>query len=146
MNRDALLRFMRQFTYAVESTVTMNGAPQAALVGIAVTDRFEVVFDTIDTSRKVQNLRVNPRTAFVIGDVSGRDEQTVQLEGLADEPRGAELERLKEAYFSVFPFGRDRERWPGLTYVRVTPVWIRYSNYRANPPAIVEFDAGDLHR
>ncbi len=144
MDRAALLRFMRQYKYAVESTVTLHAAPQAALVGIAVTDAFEIVFDTIETSRKVQNLRVNRRMAIVIGDVHGRDERTVQVEGIADEPQGAELERVKQAYFDVFPFGRDRERWPGLTYVRVTPVWIRYSDYHANPPQIVEFEAGDL--
>jgi hypothetical protein len=144
MDRDALLRFMRESRYAVQATVTPNGAPQAAVVGIAVTDRFEIVFDAIETSRKVQNLRVNRRLAFVIGNGSGGDERTIQFEGLADEPTGAALERVKSAYYDVFPDGRDRLRWPGLTYVRVSPVWLRYSDYNVNPPLVLEFGAGDL--
>ena len=109
-----------------------------------ITDTFEIVFDTIGASRKGQNLRVNRRVALVLGNSQDGDEWTVQYEGLADEPAGRELERLKNLYFAVFPDGRDRERWPGLTYFRVTPTWVRYSNYNVNPPAIVEFEVGDL--
>ena len=144
MEPDALLRFMRETRYAVEATVTPHGAPQAAVIGIAVTDRFEVVFDAIETSRKVQNLRVNRRVAFVIGNSYAGDERTVQFEGLADEPNGPALERVKSAYYEAFPDGRDRLRWPGLTYVRVSPVWLRYSDYNVNPPLVIELGAGDL--
>jgi hypothetical protein len=139
-----LLRFMRRHRYAVQASVTPAGAPQAAVIGIAVTGAFEIVFDTIGGSRKAQNLRVNRRLALVLGDANGGDEWTVQFEGLADEPRGGELERLKDAYFSVFPDGRDRQRWPGLTYFRVTPTWIRFTDYHVDPAAIHEFAAGDL--
>jgi len=138
-----LLVFMRSRRYAVEASVTAGSAPQAAIVGIAVTDRFEIVFDAIEISRKIQNLRVNRRIAFVIGGTDG-DERTAQYEGIADEPHGAELVRAKQFYFEVFPESRDHQRWPGITYVRVTPVWIRFSDYNVNPPSIVEFAAGDL--
>jgi hypothetical protein len=144
MTPDELLSLMRRTRYAVEATVTANGAPQAAVIGVCVTDAFELVFDTIGASRKAQNLRVNRRVALVLGNCYGGDERTIQYEGLADEPGGAELRRLKELYFDVFPDGRERERWPGMTYFRVTPVWIRYSNYRVDPPEILEFAAGDL--
>ena len=33
---------------------------------------------------------------------------------------------------------------PGLIHIRVTPVWIRYSNFNAQPPEIVEFKADAL--
>ena len=144
MDRDELLRYLRTRRYAVEASVTLGGAPQAAIVGIAVTDAFELVFDSLETSRKMQNLRANHRVAFVIGGTDGSDERTAQYEGIADEPRGVALDRVKQQYFRVFPDGRDRERWPGITYVRVTPVWIRFSDYSTNPPVIVEFSSGDL--
>jgi hypothetical protein len=144
MDRRGLLDFMRSCRYAVEATVTVGGAPQAAVVGIAVTDAFEVLFDALETSRKIQNLRVNRRTAFVIGTGGTGDERTVQFEGIAEEPRGAELDHVKQAYFFVFPDGPDRQAWPGITYVRVSPVWVRYSDYNVNPPMIAEFSAGDL--
>jgi general stress protein 26 len=113
---------------------------QAAVVGIAVTDRFEIVFDTVSSSRKAANLRANPAVAFVIGGTRDGDERTVQYEGTADEPSGAELERLLAAYYARFPEGPERRAWPGLIYVRVTPTWIRYSNFSTQPPEIVEFD------
>ena len=42
MTRDELLEFMRSHRYAVESSVSPAAAPEAAVVGIAVTDRFEI--------------------------------------------------------------------------------------------------------
>ena len=67
MDRDELLAFMRQERYAVQASVSPAGHPQAAIVGVVVSDRFEVFFDTLDTSRKAANLRRNPSVAFVIG-------------------------------------------------------------------------------
>lgn len=139
MTRDALLQFMRSERYAVQTSVSAGGLPQAAVVGIAVTDAFEIVFDTLASSRKVPNLRVNHAIALVIGGTRDGDERTVQYEGIADEPGGGELERLLAVYYSRFPDGPERRAWPGLTYVRVRPTWIRYSNFSANPPEIVEF-------
>lgn len=139
--RTQILRFLREQRLAVQATSSPEGAPQAAVVGFAVTDTFELVFDTLDTTRKATNLRRNRRMAFVIGGLAAGDERTVQYEGVADEPTGAELERLKRIYYTVFPDGPNRASWAGLVYVRVRPVWIRFSNYNLDPPEIVEFSA-----
>ena len=136
MTHAELLSFLRTHNHAVEATVTPANTPQAAVVGIAVSDRFELIFDTLDSTRKFANLRANPTIAFVIG---WEDSQTAQYEGIADLPSGAELERLKALYLQTFPDGVVRQSWPGLRYVRVTPVWIRYSDFRQDPPVIVEF-------
>jgi general stress protein 26 len=137
VNRADLLAFLRKHKLAVQATVSSKAAPQAAVVGIAVTDGLEIVFDTLDTTRKVENLRQNPQIAFVIG---WDEERTVQLEGLADLPSGEELERLKEVYFAAWPDGRERQRWPGLVYVRARPTWIRYSDFTRTPTEIVVFE------
>jgi general stress protein 26 len=129
---------------AVEASVSVAGGPQAAVVGIVVTDDLEVFFDTADTSRKIDNLRRNPRIALVIGGTTGGDERTVQYEGVADEPTGAELQRLKELYFESFPDGRERQAWPGITYLRTRPTWIRYTDFNREPPESVEFDRVEL--
>jgi hypothetical protein len=92
----------------------------------------------------MHNLRRNPRIAFVIGGLTNGDERTVQYEGVADEPGGAELERLKEFYLIRFPDGRERQGWRGLVYVRARPTWIRYSDFNRTPPEIVEFGVDDL--
>lgn len=106
--------------------------------------RLELFFDTDVGSRKVANLRRNPAVAFVVGGTTPGDERTVQYEGVADEPSGAELRRLKELYFDVFPEGRRREAWPGITYVRARPTWIRYVDFNQDPPDLVEFDQYQL--
>ena len=56
-----LLTFVCRSKLAVVSTTSAAGAPQAAVVGIAVTDALEIVFDTLETSRKAMNLRRDPR-------------------------------------------------------------------------------------
>ena len=56
MTRDDLLAFMRAEKFAVQASVSHTCAPQAAVVGIAVSDDFELVFDTLTDSRKAVNL------------------------------------------------------------------------------------------
>lgn len=144
MSPAALLAFLQQHRLAVQASVSAVDAPQAAVVGIAVTDRFEIVFDTLGSSRKARNLRTRAHIALVIGGLTAGDERTAQYEGIADEPSGADLERLQSAYFSVYPECRPHLTWPGITYIRVRPAWIRYSDYNVSPPQIVEFSSSDL--
>lgn len=138
MTRTHILDYMRTHSLAVQASASSAGVPQAAVVGFVVTDDFEIVFDTLSTTRKVVNLRRNAKCALVVGGLANGDERTVQYEGIADEPTGPELERLKELYFARFPDGRERQRWPGLIYVRVKPRWLRFSDFNQSPPAIVE--------
>jgi hypothetical protein len=140
MTRIELLAFLRSHRYAVQASITPSGAPQAAVVGIVVSDALELFFDTLVTSRKCRNLRADPKIAFVVG----WDEVTVQYEGLADEPSGDELVRLKELYFASFPDGRERERSPDITYFRTRPTWIRYSDFRPAEWLIEEMSAVSL--
>jgi Pyridoxamine 5'-phosphate oxidase len=144
MTRQALLDFMRSERFVAQASVSRDRAPQAAVVGIAVSDEFEIVFDSLLSSRKATNLRANPLIAFVIGGIHDGGVRTVQYEGVADTPSGNELVRVREIYFEVFPDGRERLTWPGIVHVRVKPTWIRYSNYAPQPPLVLEFDAAAL--
>jgi len=139
MTRAGVLDFMRSHSLAVQASVSSLDAPQAAVVGFAVNDDFQIIFDCLDTTRKVVNLRRNPRCALVIGGIASGDERTVQYEGIADQPAGAELERIKEIYFARFPDGRERQHWPGVIYIRVRPKWLRYSDFNQSPALIEEF-------
>ena len=108
MTRAQLLRFHASLPGGGQTSVSASGAPQAAIVGVAIGDDFEVVFDTLQTSRKAQNLRQSPKVALVVGGWGQGEEQTVQYEGVADEPGGSELDRIRELYFGVYPDGRER--------------------------------------
>ena len=88
------------------------GTPQAALVGVVVSDAFEIFFDTLEVTRKAANLRARPHAALVLGRVDADAQVTIQVEGVADEPGGAELARLKALYFERFVDGRpDKSRY-----------------------------------
>ena len=141
MKRDELVRFLRRYKLAVEASVAPDGVPQAAVVGFAISDELEIVFDTVEMTRKYRNLRANPRIALVIG---WDDEMTAQLEGVVDFPTGPELDRMRNCYFLAHPDGRDRLAWPGITYVRVRPTWVRYSDFTQDPPRIVELSIEQL--
>ena len=134
-----VLAFVRCHSLAVQASVSASRSPQAAVVGFIVTDNFELFFDTVESTRKVANLRQNSAVAFVIGGLADGDERTVQYEGVADEPKGLELEQLQERYFLRFPDGRDRKHWPGIVYLRTRPSWLRFSDFNTAPPDIVEF-------
>jgi hypothetical protein len=109
------------------------------VVGLAFSERGEAVFDVQNSTRKVKNLRRDPRAAIVVWE----GERTVQLEGLADEPSGAERDRLLKVYFEAFPDGAERARRQGIIHVRIRPTWVRYSDFDAKPePVIVELSWG----
>jgi len=143
VTKSELLAFMRRHPLAVEATVSPEGAPQAAVIGVVVSDELEVFFDTLATSRKYANLKRDPRVALVMGWDLGEG-CTLQLEGSAEEPLGGELERLQRLYFATFPDGVERRAWPAIAYVRVRPSWLRFSDFRGAAPTIVEFDRARL--
>jgi pyridoxine/pyridoxamine 5'-phosphate oxidase len=137
MDRTDLIAFLRRHRLCVQASVSPSGAPQAAVVGYAVSDALEIVFDTIGTTRKAQNLRRDARVSLVVG---WDEEQTVQIDGVADEPVHAELDRLKAVYFAAWPDGVERQAWEGITYFRVRPKWVRYSDFRPGSHQIIEVE------
>jgi uncharacterized pyridoxamine 5'-phosphate oxidase family protein len=141
MTRAELIAFLRRYKLAVVASVAADGSPQAAVVGVAISDQLEVIFDTLQATRKYENLRADPRIAVVIG---WDDAVTVQLQGTVDFPEGAEQERIRACYFVPYPDGRERLTWPGITHARVRPSWLRYSDFTQEPPQIIEWDAAQL--
>ena len=135
MDLGMLYSFMARQRYAVVSSVSGEGIPQSALMGIAVTPELEIVFDTVKTSRKYPNLVERAKCSVVVG---WEGQQTVQFEGVAVELRGEALQRYQEIYFAVWPEGRERLRWPAIAYFVVRPRWIRYSDYERKPPLFAE--------
>lgn len=138
MTQADLYSFLGKQKLGVLGTIGPAGSPQSAVMGIAVTDKFEIVFDTVKHSRKYPNLIARPACSFAIGGWSA-GEQSVQYEGTAEELKSPDLERYQEIYFKVYPDGPARMAWPGITYFVVRPTWIRYSDFDQNPPLIREF-------
>ena len=144
--RTDLLAFLRRHPYAVQSSVSPAGTPQAAVVGVVVSDSFDVVFDTLRGSRKGRNLAVNSALALTFGSVSADASRTVQMEGAADIIDPASHAALVAMYLTAFPDGRERQRQPDLIYVRVRPRWLRDSDYGVHPPRVNQWNAEALAR
>jgi len=135
MNVEEVFRFMSDERLGVLATASNDGRPEAALMGFAVTPELEIIFDTLNTSRKYANLKKNPRVAWVIGCTT---EVTVQYEGIAEELEGAALDEYKKIYFAKFTDGPARQGWPGITYFVVRPKWVRFCDYGPKNRRIVE--------
>src|SRR6516225_1131230 len=97
LTKASLRDFINRRSVGIVSTVSSDGAPEAALVDIAATTDLSIVFHALETTRKSVNLRRNPRIALVVGGWDGP--QTLQYEGVADELEGPELAALKRLYF-----------------------------------------------
>lgn len=138
MDRTEFIGYVRGHGDAVVSTIGPDGAPQAAYLSVAATDRGELVFDARPTSRKVSNIRRDSRVAVVIG---GADGTTLQCEGEADLPEGEELERCAAAYVSAFPQFADSLA-SGVVVIRVRLVWARYGDFRGRGAEMSDVDLG----
>jgi PPOX class probable F420-dependent enzyme len=137
VSRAELIAFLGRQRLGVVSSISADGGPQSAVVGIATSQTGEILFDTLGGSCKATNLRRDPRVSLVVW----QDERTAQLQGTADEPIGRERARLLEIYFAAYPDGRERLAWPDITHFRITPTWARYSDFATAPqPTIVTFD------
>jgi hypothetical protein len=126
LSRADVQAFINTQRLGVIATNSPSGAPESAVVGLAASMALELVFDTLEPTRKIANLRRNPNISAVIG---FSDAGTLQYEGLADEPAGEDLARMQQIYFGAFPEGPSRLGWRGVTYVRIRPSWLRFTSY-----------------
>lgn len=131
--KSQLIAFIGRHKLGVIATSSPAAVPEAALINIAVTPDFEIVFETTAATRKCGNLRDNPRVAMVIG---WNDDQTLQIDGLVELLEGSNRDRLKAIFVDAFPNKASHEFWPGNDFYRVRPFWARFSNY--TPPRKVE--------
>ena len=135
ITKELIYQFITGQKLGVVSTVNSNGKPESAVVGIAVSESLDIIFDTVKASRKYENILDNADIALVIG---WDNEITVQYEGTAEVlGDGDEAQQLREIYYEIYPDGRERAAtWPGLVHIKVTPNWIRYSDF--NEPMVIE--------
>lgn len=137
MDEEKLLNFLKQHGLMMLSTIHADGKPQAAVVEFGELDDLTLVFDTLTTSRKYQNLQSNNNVAAVIG---WEDSVTVQIEGTASELGGEELIQAKQAYFTKNPRARKWEGRDNIAYFKIKPAWIRYSDLNQNPWYVQEIN------
>lgn len=127
--------FVKKQKIAVLSTVNSQGKPESAVLEFGETDELELVFDTYTSSRKYKNLQTNKNVSLVIG---WDEDITVQYEGVAEEIKGEEAKKYKKAYWNKNPIAQRWEAREGITFFKVTPRWIRYSDLNKDPWEVFE--------
>lgn len=130
----SLVEFVRRERRGVVATVSVESAPEAALVGLAALDDGTLVFDSPEKYRKIENLRTCDRVAVVVGTDGS---VSAQIEGIAfvasDE---GERERLGRAYIQQFP--GSRALTDGFVVVGIRPSWVRVYDASVDPPRVTE--------
>ena len=142
MDRKFLFDFLHRHSLAVLSTADSNCKPESAVVQFGDTENFEIIFDTIKTFRKYRNLNQNNHVSIVIG---WDEDQTVQYEGQAFELDGDDLQKYKNLFFDKLPEVRQYESREGITYFKVVPTWIRYTDLRVFPWKTFEVTRADIN-
>ncbi|MBI2033114.1 MAG: pyridoxamine 5'-phosphate oxidase family protein [Candidatus Levybacteria bacterium] len=130
-----ILEFIKKQKLAVLSTVTPKNTSQSAVLEFGQTQTLKIIFDTFSSSRKYKNIKHNNNVSLVIG---WDEDITVQYEGKAYELEGKEKEDYKKIYFEKNPEAQRWETKEGMTYFKVVPTWIRYSDLNKNPWEIYE--------
>ena len=135
------LAVLREGNHAAVATVHGDGAPAVAVVGVAANDDLTMlVFDTLETTRKLGNLKRDGRVALT----AWHGAKTIQIEGNARIAAQHELAMVKQLYFATFPDGPSREVWPGISYVVIGPTWIRMSDFSGETPRVVMLESHEI--
>lgn len=130
-----VLDFIKKHKIGVIATVGADNKPEAAVIEFGETDDLELIFDAFENSRKIQNVKQNSRVAFVIG---WDEDITIQYEGEAFELTGDELEKYQRIYLAKNPAVAKWIQTEGITFFKVIPKWIRYSDLNKDPWEIFE--------
>jgi len=136
-----ILDFLRNQPMAVISTLQPGSLqPESALIAFAETDRLEIIFESFVTARKWHNLQKNPHVSLVMGWDTDRH-ITVQYEGRAAALPPRHIERYIQLFLAKdTPCSETFLRDPRVRLFKVTPTWIRYSDYTGDTPRIIEID------
>jgi len=115
--------FLDERVLGVIATVDGTARPEAAYVGYACNDAYELVIGTSNQSRKVKNIGQNQSIAFVVADLTGE----VQYEGEAEQIAAETYEAMLTAgTFKKLP-GFDKYRDdPTQVYLQIKPTWARF--------------------
>lgn len=135
-HKKIIFDFIKKQKLAVISTIG-DFKPESAVLEFGETEDLELIFDTLTSSRKYKNLKVNKDVSFVIG----WDENiTVQYEGEAEEIKGEKAKKYKQTYWIKNPKAQRWEANKEITYFKVTPKWVRYSDLNKNPWDVFEIN------
>ncbi len=133
--KQKVLDFIKTKIHGVISTVDLeSNKPESAVVAFSETDNLELIFGTFNDTRKYKNLQSNNNTSFVIG----WDDITVQYEGMVKELHRGDMENARNNHLAKNPSSKKYAFDEKQRYFKITPKWIRYSDFNFDPEKVFE--------
>ena len=114
-----------------------NGQPRSAAIDFSETENLEIVFTTLTNYRKYENLKNNPKVSLVFG---GKENITVQYEGEAKELSRVGFLPYLKYHIQKNPVELKFSEMLEARFFKISPTWIRYSNFSAKPNEIFEIN------
>ncbi|MEK7526669.1 MAG: pyridoxamine 5'-phosphate oxidase family protein [Patescibacteria group bacterium] len=135
-----ILDFLNKERVCSLTTLLLDGSPHAAAMHFShLGQPLEIYFSTENTSRKCQGLLSGQEVkASVVLGFTEEEFKTMQLEGVikivSDK---ADLEKIKPDYYLKNPHSKKYENEPETVFLKFTPTWWRYSDYKTSPMTII---------
>jgi general stress protein 26 len=121
----------------VLSTVNPDHTPESAVMGYAIREDGNIIFNTNRNSRKWSNIAVNQSVSICVG--WDMRVPFIQIEGVAVKiENGTNYTTNEEFYFSCHPNSLAYKGNPDTVFISVRPLWIRFSNMSITPYSIEE--------
>lgn len=138
MDKQKVYDFLKKNGLCVLSTASKSGKPQSAVMAYCLKDDSLFIFTETGT-RKYKNILENKQVSVVVGGF--KDDPTVQLDGTITELDLDEGVKIKEFILNLHPEWKGYFDSPNGRWFEIKPSWMRYNDFSANPPEILEITA-----
>jgi len=133
--QEKILEFLKSQTICVVATIDAeNNRPESAVVAFSETKNLEIIFGTFSNTRKFINLLKNSNIAFTIG----WEDISIQYEGVARLVEGSGEEECRNIHLAKNPASKKYAFHENQKFFKVTPKWIRYSDFSFDPEKVFE--------
>ncbi|HWU24742.1 MAG TPA: pyridoxamine 5'-phosphate oxidase family protein [Candidatus Paceibacterota bacterium] len=132
--RDEALSFLVNHDVGVLATASNDGQPSSRMVYYTCDDSFNVYFITLKNTRKVAQIKINPKVAFVVSETG--TPHTIQIEGEAQDMSATAtndalvtdfIKRL--ASHKQFGIPLTHLDASELVFYKISPTWIRWGDF-----------------
>lgn len=143
--KDEMMKFLKTHAIGHFTTLTADGKPYASTVYYYINSMMDIFIITLEETDKYKNIRKNSDVALVITDDESL--QTVQIQGNATEVVDPAIRMAIVEQLAIIQ-ARSKSSWPPpitklnkgkLHLIKVTPSWIRFSDFKAEN--VIRFEA-----
>ncbi len=129
--------FLAKNQLCVISTIDAEGFPNSAAMSFSESDDLEIIFFTLDDTKKFKNIQNNQKVAVTVG-WSFEDFITAQYQGIASQVNINDSLEYVTRHLEKNPFSKNFINNPSEAMFIIKPTYIKYSNLKADPKEVFE--------